>query len=83
MKKNKTEMQQTNIEHKDAADVATQLMAELGELGDSLAQREGYEQVSGLEAVWYYLIQKYHWQPKKVREMRLNDIYFCLKEEKF
>ena len=61
--------------------VGKQLLAEMDELGDKLAKREGYQQVSGLEAVWYYLIQKYHWTPKKVRAMGLTDIYFCMKEE--
>jgi hypothetical protein len=65
-----------------ADNVGRQLVTELGELGDQLAEREGYEQVSGLEAVWYYLIQKHHWPPKRVRAMHLHDLYFCMKEER-
>jgi hypothetical protein len=78
--KAKAKSDKTEIEHADK--ICKQLMAELGELGDRLAQRECYEQVSGMEAIWYYLIQKHHWTPKKVREMHLNDLHFCLKEER-
>ena len=87
MKKNKTpkvkaKSKTSETVFQETATVSKELMAELSELGDRLAKREGYEQVSGLEAVWYYLIQKYHWTPFKVRSMRLNDMYFCLKEER-
>ena len=78
----KTKIKKSEKDCQDALNVGTQLMAELSDFGDRLAKREGYEQVSGLEAVWYYLMQKYHWTPKRVRSMRLNDIYFCLKEER-
>ncbi len=54
----------------------------LAEIGDKLAKREKYEQVSGLEAVHYYLMQKHHWLPKRVRSMKLEELSFCLKEEK-
>jgi hypothetical protein len=80
VKKGKIKTGGTGLEQSD--DVSRALIAELGELGDRLAKRESYEQVSGLEAIWYYLIQKHHWTPKKVREMHLNDLHFCLKEEK-
>ncbi|CAK8718636.1 hypothetical protein GCAAIG_08095 [Candidatus Electronema halotolerans] len=73
----KAKSDKTEIEHAD--NICKQLMAELG---DRLAKREGYEQVSGLEAIWYYLIQKHHWTPKRVRAMHLNDLHFCLKEER-
>lgn len=65
-----------------ADNIGRELVAELGELGDRLAEREGYEQVSGLEAVWHYLIQKHHWPPKRVRSMSLHDLHFCMKEER-
>jgi hypothetical protein len=54
----------------------------IAELGDKLAKREKYERVSGLEAVHYYLMQKYHWPPKRIRSMKVDDLWFCLKEEK-
>lgn len=78
--KDKAEVELPDLEHKGAPVVINvQLIAELG---DKLARREKYEQVSGLEAVHYYLIQKHHWTPKRVRSMKLDDLYFCLKEEK-
>lgn len=80
MTKSKKVHTEAELEHKGAAPVINvQLLAELG---DKLAKREKYEQVSGLEAVHYYLTQKHHWLPKRVRSMKLEELLFCLKEEK-
>jgi hypothetical protein len=54
----------------------------IAEIGDKLSKREKYQQVSGLEAVYYYLMQKHHWPPKRIKAMKVEDLYFCLKEEK-
>ena len=51
-------------------------------LGDKLAQREGYSNLSGLNAVYYYLIQKHNWLPSQVKAMNIEDLSFCLEEEK-
>lgn len=80
-KKVHTEAELTEAEHKGTSPVIN--VQTLAELGDKLAKREKYEQVSGLEAVQYYLMQKHHWLPKRVRSMKLDDLWFCLKEEKF
>jgi hypothetical protein len=79
--KGKTELEplKTAEQKEDVPAINVQFIAELG---DKLAKRERYEQLSGLEAVYYYLTQKHHWMPKRVRSMRLHDIYFCLKEER-
>jgi hypothetical protein len=31
--------------------------------GDYLAKREGYKSLDGIDAIHYYLIQKYSWMP--------------------
>lgn len=49
--------------------------------GDRIAEREGYVGLDGLEAVHYYLIHKFHWLPRDVFAMKLEDIRFVLDQE--
>lgn len=49
--------------------------------GDTLAKRQGYKSVSGLEAIHLYLIDKHHWLPRDVLSMSFHDIRFALSEE--
>jgi len=49
--------------------------------GDTLAEREGYKSVNGLDAVFLYLIKTYHWTPAVVKGMNLEDVRFVLSEE--
>lgn len=49
--------------------------------GNFLAEREGYKHLDGMEAIYFYLIQKYRWMPKDVRAMNIHDIRFLLSEE--
>ena len=49
--------------------------------GDYLAKREGYKDHRGLDAVHFYLIQKYHWLPRDVHSLNLDDLRFVLAEE--
>lgn len=50
--------------------------------GDHIAQREGYSKnLSGMEAVHFYLIHKFGWLPRDVRSMSLEDVRFVLNEE--
>lgn len=77
--KDKGALELSREQLKDRPAINVQLIAEIG---DKLAQREHYVQICGLEAVYYYLTQKHHWTPKRVRSMRLDDIYFCIKEER-
>lgn len=49
--------------------------------GDTLAEREGYTSMGGLEAVHFYLMQKHHWPPAQVRSMPLEDLRFALTAE--
>ncbi|MDX6383022.1 MAG: hypothetical protein QOK48_595 [Blastocatellia bacterium] len=49
--------------------------------GDELAKRQGYKDIDGMEAVDFYLINKFHWLPSQVRAMTPEDKRFVLTEE--
>ena len=49
--------------------------------GDVLAEREGYQGVTGIEAVHLYLIRKYGWLPKDVKAMNFSDLSLALTVE--
>jgi hypothetical protein len=49
--------------------------------GHFLAKREGYQKMDGMEAIFYYLMQKHHWLPRDVRSMSTEDLCFALAEE--
>lgn len=52
-------------------------------LGDKLAKREGYNNLYGIDAVYFYLIQKHNWLPSQVKSMKIEDLSLCLEKEKF
>lgn len=49
--------------------------------GDYLAKREGYKEHTGIAALHFYIIQKYHWTTAYVHTMSSADIRFLLAEE--
>lgn len=49
--------------------------------GDSLAEKHGYDGLSGLDAVRYYLMQKHHWLPRDLHSMSHDDLRFALTQE--
>lgn len=49
--------------------------------GDRLAQREGYNEVRGIDAVRYYLMVKYRWLPREVKAFSFDDLRFAMAEE--
>ncbi|MGV1097818.1 hypothetical protein ACUUL3_00210 [Thiovibrio sp. JS02] len=53
----------------------------LNRFGDHIAKREKYKELKGIDAVHFYLIQKYHWLPSQVRSMSDDDLRFVLTEE--
>lgn len=83
-----TKTKKTPVEHEEEQSKAEEKIAPvinvqfIAEIGDKLAKRESYQRTTGLEAVHYYLMRTYHWPPKRVRSMKLDDLWFCLKEEK-
>ena len=48
---------------------------------DEIAKREGYKNLHGMEAVYFYLVHKFNWLPSTVRGMSFEDIRFVLIEE--
>jgi hypothetical protein len=49
--------------------------------GHFLAEREGYREVDGMDAIFFYLVQKHNWLPRDVRSMSIDDLRFVLSEE--
>ncbi|MCK5615724.1 hypothetical protein KAR91_78400 [Candidatus Pacearchaeota archaeon] len=49
--------------------------------GDYLAKRQGYKEHERLDAIHFYLIEKYHWLPSQVKSLNDEDLGFLLKEE--
>lgn len=50
--------------------------------GDGLRKKQGWKNdLSGIDAVHYYLMQKHHWTPAQVRSMSYDDLRFALTEE--
>ena len=49
--------------------------------GDHIAKREKYKTVEGMDAVRFYLVQKFSWAPSQVRSMSYEDMSFVLQEE--
>lgn len=55
----------------------------LAVFGDDLAKREQYKSVdlTGMDAIYFYLSHKYKWMPKDVKAMSFEDIRFILTED--
>lgn len=49
--------------------------------GDTLAKKNGYKGLDGMEAIWLYLIRTYHWTPAYVKSMSHEDIHLVLTQE--
>jgi len=49
--------------------------------GDTLAEREGYKSISGMDAIHVYLIKKHSWLPRDVTAMSPDHIRLALFEE--
>ena len=49
--------------------------------GDHLAEQQGYKKLSGMDAIHFYLIEKYHWLPAQVKSLNYDDLSLLLSEE--
>jgi hypothetical protein len=58
-----------------------QQAAYLEAFGEFLAEREGYKSHDRLDAIHWYLIEKYHWKPSEVRAFNSDDLLFLMAEE--
>ena len=50
----------------------------LCKLGDHIAKNEGYPNLSGQDAIYRYLIDKYTWTPDQVRALSSEDLRILL-----
>ena len=50
----------------------------LAVFGDTLAKREGYKDIDGMDAIYLYLINKHGWLPRDVRAMSTDDLRLAL-----
>ena len=53
----------------------------LAVFGFTLAEREGYVDLDGLDAVRFYLMQKHNWLPRDVKAMSHEDLQFAMSQE--
>jgi hypothetical protein len=49
--------------------------------GDELAKREGYKNLTGMDAIHFYLVHKFSWLPRDVISMSQEHIRFVLSQE--
>ncbi len=47
-------------------------------IGNHIALKEGYVGLKGMEAVYRYLVDKYSWLPKEVRNLTHDDLHMLL-----
>ncbi len=59
-------------------DEEAKLKYELARIGDKIAVDKHYEQLSGIDAVHRYFIDKYHWLPSEVRALSVDDLSMLL-----
>jgi hypothetical protein len=67
--------------HKRICEADAELKYHLVIFGDFLATREGYKKHTKLDALHYYLVEKYHWLPVQVKSLSDNDLQFLFAEE--
>lgn len=49
--------------------------------GNDLAKKMRYKSLKGLDAIYFYLIERYHWAPGYVRSLSGEELRFLLTEE--
>jgi hypothetical protein len=55
-----------------------ELMAAWSERGAAIAKKYGYGELTGLDAIHRFLIDKYHWLPCQVRALNIDEIELLL-----
>ena len=73
---------------KDRADNLKHLHQAIGNMnyllevfGHELADKQGWRDIDGMEAIWLYVINKHHWLPRDVRSMTPDDLRLVLHQE--
>jgi hypothetical protein len=67
----------------ELAKIRIERMRYLEKYGEKLAKKKGYRYLSGLNAVHFYLVEKYHWTPMQVRNLSDDDLLFLMTEEDY
>lgn len=65
-----------------AAREQEELRQQLLDFAARLASAERYPMMEGLDPLYLYLIEKYHWLPQQVRSMSLEDLDLVLTKER-
>ena len=47
--------------------------------GERIAKTNGWTNISGIEAVKYYLLQKHHWTPAQLDAMSIEQLRFAMR----
>jgi hypothetical protein len=58
-----------------------ELFSHLENLGDRIAEDNHYDDLDGIEAVQYFLMEKHHWTPAQVKSMSWDDLRFAMSQE--
>jgi hypothetical protein len=80
-KKPQTKRQHLLVDKVRSAVAVGKRVAYLEFFGDELAKRYGYKAHEGMDAIHYYLVEKYKWLPGHVRSLSDDDLLFLLEEE--
>jgi hypothetical protein len=64
-------------------EVGGDVMEWISLFGNVISEREGYKEQFGIEAVHFYLVEKYHWTLPHVRGLGCEELRFLLREEMF
>lgn len=59
-----------------------ELQHKLDMFGDVLAKKHNYKKHRGIEAVRWFLVEKYKWTPATVKALNFDDLSFLLEEER-
>lgn len=65
-----------------AAQDQEELRQQLLSFASRLARERGYPSLEGLNPLYLYLIETYHWLPQQVRSMSLEDLDLVLTKER-
>jgi hypothetical protein len=49
--------------------------------GEELARRKKYKKHTGMDAIHFHLVEKYHWLPSQVKALNADDLRFLMEEE--
>lgn len=75
-------MNATQLKLRTQCNLLTSLNAAyLPAFGDVLATRQGYRKHRELDAIYFYLVEKYRWPPAQARALSHDDLLFLLEEE--